>query len=92
MTAPSPFPERVAAVLAALSPGDVVSYGEVAAAAGAPGAARAVGRVLATLDDVPWWRVVRADGSLAAPDRAEQRRRLEAEGVVVRSGRAMAHP
>jgi methylated-DNA-protein-cysteine methyltransferase related protein len=34
--------------------------------------------------DIPWWRVVRADGSLAAGDR--QRARLEAEGVPFRAG------
>lgn len=83
------FPDRVAAVLAALAPGEVVSYGEVAAAAGSPGAARAVGRLLRRLDAVPWWRVVRGDGRLAAPDIAEQARRLTAEGVIVRGGRAL---
>ncbi|MEX2620215.1 MAG: MGMT family protein [Egibacteraceae bacterium] len=92
VTVPPTFAERVAAVLADLSVGDVVSYGEVAAAVGARGAARGVGGVLRTLDDVPWWRVVRADGSLAAPKHAEQRRRLEAEGVTVRSGRASTGP
>lgn len=91
-TGPDPdagFPERVAAVMAALCPGEVVSYGEVAAAAGSPGAARAVGRMLRELDDVPWWRVVRADGRLTAPDTAEQARLLAAEGVAVRRGRAV---
>lgn len=83
------FPERVAAVMAALGPGEVVSYGEVAAAAGSPGAARAVGRMLGDLDGVPWWRVVRRDGRLAAPDTAEQARLLAAEGVNVRGGRAV---
>ena len=39
---------------------------EVAAQAGYPGAARAVGNVLARRDDVPWWRVVTADGRRAA--------------------------
>ena len=34
--------------------------------------------------DIPWWRVVRADGSLAAGD--EQRARLEAEGVPFQPG------
>lgn len=86
----SPFARRVDAVLAALAPGEVVSYGEVAAAAGAPGAARAVGRVLRDLDGRAWWRVVRADGRLAAPDVADQARRLAAEGVTVRAGQVMA--
>jgi len=86
------FPERVAAVLRALAPGEVVSYGEVAAVVGSPGAARAVGRVLRDLDDVPWWRVVRGDGRLAAPDPVEQARRLSSEGVTIRRGRVVACP
>jgi alkylated DNA nucleotide flippase Atl1 len=36
---------------------------------------------------VPWWRVVRTGGWLSAPDAADQRRRLEAEGVDVHDGR-----
>lgn len=83
------FTGRVAAVMAALAPGEVLSYGEVAAAAGSPGAARAVGRILRDLDGVPWWRVVRGDGRLAAPDTTEQARLLAAEGVDVRAGRAV---
>jgi methylated-DNA-protein-cysteine methyltransferase-like protein len=82
------FEDRVIAVLRALGPGDVVTYGEVAAEAGAPGAARAVGNLLRRgLPDVPWWRVVRADGSLSCPARAEQIARLRAEGVPVENGR-----
>lgn len=85
------FTERVAGVVAALAPGDVVSYGEVAAAAGRPGAARAVGAVLRRSDGLPWWRVVRGDGRLVAPAAAEQARLLAAEGVSVRDGRVLAH-
>ena len=45
-----------------------------------PGAPRFTGTVLRSTDaDVPWWRVVRADGSLAKGGR--QRALLEAEGV-----------
>ena len=69
--------------------GEVVSYGEVARRAGYPGAARAVGNVLARGVGVPWWRVVRADGSLAAHGREEQRRRLTREGVRFVGSRAI---
>jgi methylated-DNA-protein-cysteine methyltransferase related protein len=83
------FRRRVVTALGALRPGEVVTYGELAAEAGRPTAARAVGRLLRDVDDaVPWWRVVRADGRLAAPDRAEQARRLSAEGVVLDRGGA----
>lgn len=81
------FEERVAAVIAALRPGEVVTYGEVAAEAGYPGAARAVGGVLARSDGLPWWRVVAANGRLAPGHEAEQARRLGAEGVAVVGGR-----
>lgn len=67
-----------------------MSYREVAEAAGRPGAARAVGRVLAGTDaDVPWWRVVAADGSLRAPCRADQARMLKREGVKLSAGRVV---
>jgi len=82
----------VLAVLADLPPGDTYSYGWVADAAGYPGRARAVGTLLATgVDDVPWWRVVRADGRLVAPHAREQARRLRAEGVAVVKGRVRGH-
>lgn len=86
------FPERVRRVLKALRPGEVVSYGEVAARAGNPGAHRAVGHLLATQPLPNWWRVVRSDGSLAAAAREEQARRLTDEGVPVTAGRIDTHP
>lgn len=89
---PVPFEDAVAAVLAALGPGDVVTYGEVAAEAGFPGAARAVGRLLATSDGAHcWWRVVTASGRLVPGHEAEHARRLAAEGIEVRDGRVRAH-
>lgn len=76
-------------VLAALEPGEVVSYGEVAARAGFPGAHRAVGHLLATTGAPNWWRVVRSDGRLAAPKPARQAQLLAAEGVAVVAGRVV---
>jgi methylated-DNA-protein-cysteine methyltransferase-like protein len=40
-----------------------------------------VGRELKTLENVPWWRVIRSSGVLAPPVAVEQARRLKAEGV-----------
>jgi methylated-DNA-protein-cysteine methyltransferase-like protein len=79
------FAARVHDVVAALPPGDVVTYGEVAALAGNPGAARGVGAVLAGSGDrgLPWWRVVNANGRLVPGHEREHARRLRAEGVVV---------
>lgn len=74
-------------VLHSLQPGEVVTYGEVAAEAGFPGAGRAVGRILAADDyDVPWWRVVTASGRLVPGHEPEHARRLRAEGVAVADG------
>lgn len=62
--------------------GFVSTYGDVS-----PGAPRFAGTVLFHADDpgLPWWRVVRADGSLAKGDR--QRAILRAEGVPFRGAR-----
>jgi methylated-DNA-protein-cysteine methyltransferase-like protein len=82
------FDERVAVVLGRLQPGEVVTYGEVAQEAGYPGAARAVGRLLATSDgEFPWWRVVTVQGRLVPGHEAEHARRLRSEGVEVVDGK-----
>jgi methylated-DNA-protein-cysteine methyltransferase-like protein len=82
------FAERAEAVIRALRPGEIVTYGEVAADAGRPGAARAVGHLLATQPaDLPWWRVVAASGRLVPGHEAEHARRLESEGVRLEGGR-----
>jgi methylated-DNA-protein-cysteine methyltransferase-like protein len=61
--------------------GFVRSYGDVS-----PGAPRFAGTVLhGAGEGVPWWRIVRADGSLAKGER--QRALLEAEGVPFRGDR-----
>jgi len=80
------FGDAVRVVVSDLRRGEVVSYGEVARRAGYPRAARAVGNVLARGTGLPWWRVVRASGELAAHGRVEQERRLRREGVSVREG------
>jgi methylated-DNA-protein-cysteine methyltransferase-like protein len=81
------FEQAVVAVLQSLGPGEVVTYGEVAAEAGFPGAARAVGRLLATSpEDLPWWRVVTVTGRLVPGHEVEHARRLRAEGVAVAGG------
>ena len=69
-----------------IPPGFVRTYGDVS-----PGAPRYAGTVLRTSgEDVPWWRVVRADGSLAKG--ARQAALLREEGVVVRHNRVdLAH-
>jgi methylated-DNA-protein-cysteine methyltransferase related protein len=84
----TPFVARVLAVVAELPPGTVVTYGEVAAEAGRPGAARAVGTALRGHGStVPWWRVVTATGRLVPGLETEHERLLAAEGIVCREGR-----
>jgi methylated-DNA-protein-cysteine methyltransferase-like protein len=82
---PTPFARAVHRVVASLPEGGCASYAEVAAEAGRPGAARGVGTVLSRSQGLPWWRVVRADGTL--PKGEEQARRLRAEGVSIIDGR-----
>ena len=66
----------------AIPEGFVRTYGDVS-----PGAPRYAGTVLFEIDepDLPWWRVVRADGSLAKG--ARQHQLLAAEGVSFRGER-----
>ena len=78
---PGDFEAAAVRVLEGLEPGEVVTYGEVAAQAGFPGAARAVGNLLRRGDGLPWWRVVASDGRLVPGAESEQRERLAGEGV-----------
>jgi methylated-DNA-protein-cysteine methyltransferase-like protein len=80
--------ERVRNVIAEIPAGSVLAYGDVAAHAGLPGRARLVGRILAEDGhDLPWHRVLRADGTPAPHLAADQLRRLRAEGVFNNNGR-----
>jgi methylated-DNA-protein-cysteine methyltransferase related protein len=91
MSTNTTFVQRVYAAVSAVPRGRVASYGAVAALAGAPGSARAVGRALAALPeplDVPWWRVVNARGAISLSNVLHgatlQCTLLEAEGVAFR--------
>jgi methylated-DNA-protein-cysteine methyltransferase related protein len=83
------FERRVVAVVIALSRGEIVTYGEVAEEAGYPGAARAVGGVMARSGGLPWWRVVAANGRLVPGHETAQAERLRAEGIMVEKGRVV---
>lgn len=77
------FFERVYTVVRRVPKGRVISYGEIAKILGCPRAARQVGWAMRqSPDDIPWQRVVKADGAVAGGEHAELRRALlEAEGV-----------
>lgn len=84
------FVEAVLAVVDAVAPGHVTTYGAVASVVGR-GGPRQVGRVMALHGDrVAWWRVVHADGSLPTCHGGVAAERLRAEGVALRpSGRVV---
>src|SRR3954463_7897727 len=77
---------RIERTIRAIPRGKVSTYGGVAQAAGFPGAARMVARVLRGGYGLPWQRVLGAGGAikLTGDSAIEQRLRLEAEGVRFR--------
>ena len=83
------FAQRVAAVVRAIPKGKTLSYSAVAAFAGRPGGARAVVRALHQVKELPWWRVIRADGTLALEVEHEQAKRLRREGVRIEGRRVV---
>ena len=81
------FADRVRDAVRQIPRGETKSYGEVAAAIGYPGAARAVGTVMKNNFDssVPCHRVVRSDGRIGEYNRGGARakkRLLEVEGAL----------
>lgn len=84
------FETQVLKVIDGLQPGEIMTYGEVAAEVGKPGAARAVGSTLRRHgSEVPWWRIVAANGRLVPGGEQRQTTKLKAEGVTVRNGRVV---
>jgi O-6-methylguanine DNA methyltransferase len=84
---PSLFTKRVLDAVRHIPKGETRTYGHVAAAAGHPGAARAVGTIMKGNQDpsVPCHRVIKADGTAGDYNRggsAQKRELLRAEGVV----------
>ena len=77
------FFSGVYGLVAQIPRGRVVSYGQIARELGMPRGARQVGWAMRTCpDNLPWQRVVKADGSIAGGGYADLRRALlEAEGV-----------
>ena len=78
---------KIYEIILKIPKGKVATYGQIAALAGTPGAARTVGWVLhsANDDNLPWHRVINAKGRSSFPEAAKrqlQQAMLEAEGVV----------
>lgn len=81
------FTERVRAVVRKIQRGKTMTYAAVASKAGAPGASRAVGTIMAkNFDpDIPCHRVIRSDGKIGQYNRggpAKKRALLLAEGAL----------
>ena len=89
----SDFREFVYQYVALIPSGRVMTYGQLAALAGHPRAARIVGGIAHFgPEDLPWHRVVNKQGGLAGAfpgGRNEQARRLKEEGVEVISDYAI---
>ena len=96
MSAPSPLPpesgatlqERILALLAQVPPGRVATYGQIAAMAGNPRAARQVARLLHSSSRarrLPWHRIVNRHGQISLPvggGYEEQRSLIQTEGIT----------
>lgn len=89
----SPFAARVLTAVSRVPPGRVATYGDIAAAAGRPRAARAVGTLmrLASQPGLPYHRIVAANGRLGGYGGriALKAGLLRAEGLVVRGDRVV---
>lgn len=85
---PQPYDDAVYRLAGAIPPGRVLTYGDIAELLGS-GGPRQVGAAMShsTGRDVPWWRVVRADGTLpdGLVDRAANH--WAEEGIPVYRGR-----
>ncbi len=73
------FADKVKEIVRQIPTGHTMSYGEVAAYAGSPGAARAVGSIMKSNYDptIPCHRVVRSDGKVGEYNRGGTSKKLE---------------
>jgi alkylated DNA nucleotide flippase Atl1 len=79
--------ERVRALVAAIPPGKVATYGDIARAAGLS-SPRIVGWIMRTDSaDLPWHRVIRSSGRPAQHLTTRQLELLRAEGVLAVDGK-----
>ena len=88
---PDDYVEAVLALVEQVPPGRVTTYGALADEVGF-GGPRRVGRVMSQFGGpVPWWRVVRADGSLPPSHGDEARAHYLDEGTPLRAVRSHRH-
>ncbi|WP_033543085.1 MGMT family protein [Planococcus sp. CAU13] len=88
-----PFTQLVVQAIRRIPPGKVMTYGQIAAHAGSPGAARQVARLLHSMSakyNLPWHRVINAEGRISIQDekgRCLQEQLLRDEGVEMKGAK-----
>jgi len=78
------FTERAIKIIQGIPSGKVMTYGQVAAAAGSPRGARQVVRVLHSMSKkygLPWHRIINVQGEISLTD-GDQRELLKMEGII----------
>jgi methylated-DNA-protein-cysteine methyltransferase-like protein len=88
------FDMAIQAIVSSIPRGQVLSYGEVARAAGYPRHARLVSKAMSRCTiPLPWYRVVRSDRTLAFKPGSDiyqtQKHHLEEEGVTFENGKVV---
>ena len=85
---------KIAVCINSIPIGNVASYGQIASLAGIKRGHRVIAMFLRTQTfepDLPWYRVLRADGKIAMEPDSQgfitQSKQLAAEGVLVKSGK-----
>ncbi|MTH54815.1 DNA methyltransferase [Bacillus mangrovi] len=90
------FTVKAISIIKSIPEGRVMSYGQIAAAAGAPRGARQVARILHSMSgkyDLPWHRVVSRNGELSIKDQSAlewQLKLLADEGIEIEEGPCIA--
>jgi methylated-DNA-protein-cysteine methyltransferase related protein len=86
--------EAIYLALVQIPQGKVITYGNLAKLAGMPNGARLAGRLMCELPEdsnLPWHRVINAQGKISVPENStsyrEQLARLEKDGVVINNGK-----
>ena len=83
------FTERVIRIIQGIPAGHVMTYGQVAAAAGSPRGARQVVRILHSMSEkyqLPWHRIINIKGEISLTG-GDQQELLEMEGVHLKNGK-----
>ncbi len=88
------FDKAICDIVSSIKPGHVMSYGEVARAAGFPRHARMVSKAMSRSDTpLPWYRIVRSDRTLAfevgSKPYMKQKELLAQEGVQIINGKVV---